>query len=78
MKSKKKNKVFIGPRHTAMFLTRQLTTLSLPEIGRRFGGRDHSTVLHAIHKVENMITNDPNFQAGLDQLIKELENNNGL
>jgi len=78
MKSKKKNKVLIGPRHTAMFLTRQLTTLSLPEIGRHFGGRDHSTVLHAIHKVENMIKNDPNFQAALDQLIKELENNNGL
>ena len=78
LKSKKKNKAFIGPRHTAMFLTRQLTGLSLPEIGRHFGGRDHSTVLHAIHKVENIIRNDPAFEAVLDQLLKELEGNNGL
>jgi len=76
MKSKKKNKVFIKPRHTAMFLTRQLTNLSLPEIGRHFGGRDHSTVLHAIQKVENMTKNDPDFQDTLDRLIKELEGNN--
>jgi chromosomal replication initiator protein len=75
LKSKKKNKAFIGPRHTAMFLTRQLTGLSLPEIGRHFGGRDHSTVLHAIHKVENLAKNDPDFQNSLDQLVKELEGN---
>ena len=75
IKSKKKNKVFIKPRHTAMFLTRQLTSLSLPEIGRHFGGRDHSTVLHAIQKVENIAKNDPDFQDTLDRLIKELEGN---
>lgn len=75
LKSKKKNKVFIGPRHTAMFLTRQLTGLSLPEIGRHFGGRDHSTVLHAINKIENLSRNDPNFQSMLDQFTKELEGN---
>lgn len=76
IKSKKKNKVFIKPRHTAMFLTRQLTNLSLPEIGRHFGGRDHSTVIHAIQKIENMAMNDPDFQDTLDRLIKELEGNN--
>jgi chromosomal replication initiator protein len=59
-----------------MFLTRQLTNLSLPEIGRHFGGRDHSTVLHAIQKIENMAKNDPDFQDTLDRLIKELEGNN--
>ncbi len=75
MKSKKKNKAFIKPRHTAMFLTRQLTNLSLPEIGRHFGGRDHSTVLHAIHKVDNMAKNNQDFQDTLDRLIKELEGN---
>lgn len=75
IKSKKKNKAFIKPRHTAMFLTRQLTSLSLPEIGRHFGGRDHSTVLHAIQKVENMAKNDPDFQNTLDRLVKELEGN---
>jgi len=76
IKSKKKNKAFIKPRHTAMFLTRQLTTLSLPEIGRHFGGRDHSTVLHAIQKIENMAKNDPDFRDTLDRLVKELEGNN--
>lgn len=76
IKSKKKNKAFIKPRHTAMFLTRQLINLSLPEIGRHFGGRDHSTVLHAVQKVENMAKNDPDFQDTLDRLIKELEGNN--
>jgi len=76
LKSKKKNKVFIKPRHTAMYLTRQLTNLSLPEIGRHFGGRDHSTILHAIHKIENIAKNDPDFQDTLDRLIKELEGNN--
>lgn len=75
IKSKKKNKAFIKPRHTAMFLTRQLTGLSLPEIGRHFGGRDHSTVLHAIQKVENMAKNEPEFQDTLDRLVKELEGN---
>ncbi len=76
IKSKKKNKAFIKPRHTAMFLTRQLINLSLPEIGRHFGGRDHSTVLHAVQKVENMAKNDPDFQDTLDRLVKELEGNN--
>ncbi|MDF1524956.1 MAG: chromosomal replication initiator protein DnaA [bacterium] len=76
MKSKKKNKAFIKPRHTAMFLTRQLTNLSLPEIGRHFGGRDHSTVLHAIQKVDNIAKNNQDFQDTLDRLIKELEGNN--
>ena len=76
IKSKKKNKVFIKPRHTAMFLTRQLTNLSLPEIGRHFGGRDHSTVIHAIQKVENITKSDPGFQDTLDRLIQDLEGNN--
>jgi len=76
LKSKKKNKAFIQPRHTAMYLTRQLTDLSLPEIGRHFGGRDHSTVLHAVQKIENILQTDPGFRNTVDQLTKELENNN--
>jgi chromosomal replication initiator protein len=75
LKSKKKNKAFILPRHSAMYLVRQLTDLSLPEIGRNFGGRDHSTVLHAVQKIENQLKNDQDLQATMDQLIKELENN---
>jgi chromosomal replication initiator protein len=76
IKSKKKNKVFIQPRHTAMYLIRQLTDLSLPEIGRHFGGRDHSTVLHAIQKLDNIVLKDPDFANTIDQLTRELEGNN--
>ncbi|MDF1536415.1 MAG: chromosomal replication initiator protein DnaA [bacterium] len=76
MKSKKKNKAFILPRHTAMYMTRQLTDLSLPEIGRHFGGRDHSTVLHAVHKLENIVHNDPDFANTIDHITRELEGNN--
>ena len=65
----------VGQDEWADVLTRQLTSLSLPEIGRHFGGRDHSTVLHAIQKVENMVKNDPDFQDTLDRLVKELEGN---
>jgi chromosomal replication initiator protein len=77
IKSKKKNKAFIQPRHTAMYLIRQLTDLSLPEIGRHFGGRDHSTVLHAVQKLDNIVQNDPDFSNIIDQLTRELEGNNG-
>jgi chromosomal replication initiator protein len=76
IKSKKKNKVFIQPRHTAMYLIRQLTDLSLPEIGRHFGGRDHSTVLHAIQKLDNIVLKDPDFANTIDQLTRELEGKN--
>jgi chromosomal replication initiator protein len=76
MKSKKKNKNVILPRHGAMFLTRKLTDLSLPEIGRHFGGRDHTTVLHAIQKVDNLVQTDEDYQASIESLIKEIETDN--
>jgi chromosomal replication initiator protein len=46
------------PRQIAMYLAKQLTQRSLPEIGRKFGGRDHTTVMHAVRKVEELIGND--------------------
>ena len=49
------------PRQIAMYLARQLTAYSLAEIGRRFGGRDHSTVIHAIRKVEDLCRLDSAF-----------------
>ena len=76
MKSKKKNKNLILPRHGAMFLTRKLTDLSLPEIGRHFGGRDHTTVLHAIQKIDNLLQTDEDYQNSIENLIKEIEGNN--
>jgi hypothetical protein len=64
-------------RHIAMYLTKVLTGKSLPEIGRRLGGRDHTTVLHGIKKVERMIESDEAFAAhvaGIRQRIEESSN----
>jgi hypothetical protein len=60
------------PRQVAMYFTREITPLSLPCIGRRFGGRDHTTVIHAINKVELLIASDPAFAAEIVALRKIL------
>lgn len=51
----------VRPRQIAMYLAKNLTTRSLPEIGRRFGGRDHTTVLHAVRRITQMMAMDPDF-----------------
>ena len=56
------------PRQVAMYLARELTTRSLPEIGRRFGGRDHTTVLHACRRIEALCDEDPVFRQEVDFL----------
>jgi len=56
------------PRQVAMYLSRKLTTRSLPEIGRRFGGRDHTTVLHACRRIEALCEEDPLFKQEVDFL----------
>jgi chromosomal replication initiator protein len=60
------------PRQVAMFLARELTSRSLPDIGRRFGGRDHTTVLHACRRIEELCKADPVFQQEVDFLRKVL------
>jgi chromosomal replication initiator protein len=60
------------PRQVAMYLSRKLTTRSLPEIGRRFGGRDHTTVLHACRRVEALCSEDPLFKQEVDFLSQML------
>src|SRR3954467_6874338 len=61
----------VRPRQIAMYLAKTLTLRSLPEIGRRFGGRDHTTVLHAVRKIENLVGND-NALAEEIELLKRL------
>ena len=61
------------PRQVAMYLSRKLTTRSLPEIGRRFGGRDHTTVLHACRRIEALIGEDPLFRQEVDFLSQMLQ-----
>ena len=61
------------PRQIAMYLAKRLTTRSLPEIGRKFGGRDHSTVIHAVRKVEQLRDTDRDIDSAVRVLLRELE-----
>ena len=56
------------PRQIAMYLTRKIIRISSGEIGRRFGGRDHATALHAVRKIQKMMDADPLFEAGVNRL----------
>jgi chromosomal replication initiator protein len=61
------------PRQVAMYLSKQLTARSLPEIGRKFGGRDHTTVMHAVKKIEELKMTDSGFAEDVDLLRRMLE-----
>ena len=60
------------PRQAAMWLAKQLTTRSLPDIGRRFGGRDHTTVLHAVRRIDELRAGDPQLARDLEVLGRRL------
>jgi chromosomal replication initiator protein len=61
------------PRQMAMYLAKKLTSKSLPEIGRRFGGRDHTTVIHAVKKIEELRATDSQTSEDLELLRRMLE-----
>ena len=61
------------PRQVAMYLSKQLTPKSLPDIGRRFGGRDHTTVIHAVKQIEKLRASDPDIDAAIRLLTRQLE-----
>jgi chromosomal replication initiator protein len=63
----------VKPRQIAMYLSKQLTLRSLPEIGRRFGGRDHTTVLHAVRKIEGAVGADPTLREDIELLKRMLQ-----
>ncbi len=73
MQSPRRARQVARPRQVAMFLSKQLTTRSLPEIGRKFGGRDHTTVMHAVKKVEELCAADLGFAEDVDLLRRMLE-----
>jgi chromosomal replication initiator protein len=68
MKAKRKYKGYVLPRQVGMYLSRKMTDASLLEIGDKFGGKDHSTVLHSIKKVEQKLSNDPSFKETIENL----------
>jgi chromosomal replication initiator protein len=70
--SERRNRAVARPRQAAMWLTKQLTTRSLPDIGRRFGGRDHTTVLHAVRRIEELKALDAQLTGDLEALIRKL------
>lgn len=61
------------PRQIAMYLSKRLTTRSLPEIGRKFGGRDHSTVIHAVRRIEDLRGKDREIDGAVRSLMRQLE-----
>jgi chromosomal replication initiator protein len=70
--SEQRTRAIARPRQAAMWLAKQLTTRSLPDIGRRFGGRDHTTVLHAVRRIEALKAADPQLARDLDALMRKL------
>ena len=74
LQSKKRSKVVTHPRHVCMYLARQLTSQSLEEIGGYFGGRDHSTVLHASRGIRQMAEQDERLRELLDDIVSEVKN----
>lgn len=69
----KRVRTFARPRQVAMYLAKQLTSRSLPEIGRRFGGRDHTTVMHGVRRIEDLRTKDSQIADDLELLRRLLE-----
>ena len=73
MHSARRARAVARPRQVAMYLAKQLTSRSLPEIGRKFGGRDHTTVMHAVRKIEELREVDSSFADDIDLLRRMLE-----
>ncbi len=74
MHSARRARQVARPRQVAMYLAKQLTSRSLPEIGKKFGGRDHTTVIHAVKKVEELREADQSFAEDVELLRRMLEN----
>lgn len=73
MLSHRKTGDIVGPRQIAMYLCRKLTPRSFPEIGRAFKGRDHTTVLHAVSKIEELIKSDETMREDVNEITRLLQ-----
>ena len=73
MHSARRARAVARPRQVAMYLSKQLTSRSLPEIGRKFGGRDHTTVMHAVRKIDELRAGDNEFDEDVELLRRMLE-----
>jgi chromosomal replication initiator protein len=73
LKEKSNTRTIAYPRQIAMYMVKEMTTASLPEIGRAFGGKHHTTVLHSIHKIEKLRQSDPDFNRLIHRLTDSLQ-----
>ena len=72
---KKRTRDIAFPRQVAMYLSRELTDLSLPKIGESFGGKDHTTVMHAHEKISNDIKKNKDLKDKIENIINDIKNN---
>ncbi len=75
LRGKRRTKAVAFPRQVAMYISRELTEYSTTEVGAEFGGRDHTTVMHACQKIEDRMKLDPNLEPTLQQLVKKAREN---
>ena len=73
LKNRRRNKTIVVPRQIAMYLSRELTELSLPEIGEFFGGKDHTTVLHSYNKIKGGLNKDISLKERVDRIIQIIQ-----
>ena len=73
LKAKNRTRAVAFPRQIAMYVARQLTHASLAEVGRAFGGKDHTTVLHAVDKITSLIQDDPKLRKTVESLIQSIQ-----
>jgi chromosomal replication initiator protein len=72
-KARRRTRTVAYPRQIAMYLARELTDASLPKIGQEFGGRDHTTVIHACDKIKDDMINDEAISSTVEEIIKRLQ-----
>ena len=75
LKGKRRTRDIVYPRQIAMYLSRELTDSSLPKIGEEFGGKDHTTVIHAYGKISDNLKEDPSLQSLVNELIDKIKKN---
>ena len=76
MLSSRRSRYLVRPRQTAIYLTKILTSKSLPEIGREFSNRDHTTIIHSVKTIEKLKTNDPEMVENINKLKNQILYNN--
>lgn len=73
IKSKKRDKKFVFPRQISLYIARELTEYSFPELGNEFGGRDHTTAMHSYEKIENMLKTDSSLNSLVQMLMRQVK-----